>query len=236
MRPGSQAGSPFPLVTYGPPNRTARLVNGRKSTDVAGLSLSGRRDSNSGHLAAPVSVRRWRGCARGCFSPEYHRFSVYCCAWRWVLGVAAVADALAYGLPTKANTFPGTLEFLCLFLLLVGIAIAAWAQRGNGAWPWLIGGCIPLAFAGMALVQYWPHGALLGIAVACCFLSWLPGSPDPSPPRHLQRPLPCVRTRASEDRTRSVDPVLTHEPHSSLTRTALRSSASDRAGAQLVIE
>ena len=108
----------------------------------------------------------------------------------WVLGVAAVADAVAYGLPPGANTVPGTVEFFCLLLLLVGIAIAAWAQRHNGIWPWLIGGCIPLAFVGMALVQYWPHGALLAVAVACCFLSWAPSSPDPLMPRRVPRPLP----------------------------------------------
>lgn len=108
---------------------------------------------------------------------------------RWVLAVAAVADALAYGLPSGADTVLGTVEFLCLVLLLVGIGIAAWAQRHNGVWPWLVGACIPLAFVGMALVQYWPHGVLLSVAVACCFLSWIPGSPDPPRPRRLKRPL-----------------------------------------------
>lgn len=108
---------------------------------------------------------------------------------RWTLAVAAVADAFAYGLPSGVNGIPGTIEFLALPVLLVGVGIAAWNQRGNGPWPWLVGLCIPLAFAGMALVQYWPHGALLAVALACCLLSWAPrptttaasGPPHPRP-------------------------------------------------------
>lgn len=123
-------------------------------------------------------VGLWRSAARGTSF------------LRWVLAVAAVADALAYGLPSGANTVPGMVEFICLPLLLVGVGVAAWAQRRNGLWPWLIGACIPLAFGGMALVQYWPHGALLGVAVACCLLSWVPDSHDaPRSRRARRRPL-----------------------------------------------
>jgi hypothetical protein len=102
---------------------------------------------------------------------------------RWVLTVAALADALAYGLPSGANTVPGMVEFLCLPLLLIGVGVAAWAQRGNGAWPWLIGACIPLGFVGIAVVQYWPHGVLLGIAAASCLLVWSPHTPRRPPSR-----------------------------------------------------
>jgi hypothetical protein len=108
---------------------------------------------------------------------------------RWVLAVAAVADALAYGPPPGVNAGPGAVEFLCLPLLLVGAGIAAWAQRGNGAWPWLIGLCIPLAFAGLAIVQYWPHGALLAVAAASCMLVWAPTTRSPAPREPRLRPL-----------------------------------------------
>ena len=96
---------------------------------------------------------------------------------RWSLGGTAVADVLAYGLPRSANAIPGTIEFLGLFLLLVGVGIAAWAQRCNREWAFLVALCIPLAFVGLAVVQYWPHGALLGVATACCLLSWAPQVP-----------------------------------------------------------
>jgi hypothetical protein len=96
---------------------------------------------------------------------------------RWLLAVAAVADAFAYGLPSSVNAIPGTIEFFCLPLLLVGVGIAAWNERGNGAWPWLVALCIPATFGGMAVVQYWPHGALLGVALACIVLTWAPRTP-----------------------------------------------------------
>jgi len=99
---------------------------------------------------------------------------------RWVLAVAAVADAFAYGLPSSVNGLPGTIEFFCLPLLLVGVGIAAWNQRGKGAWPWLVGLCVPLTLAGMALVQYWPHGALLAVALACSLLTWATRAPAPA--------------------------------------------------------
>ena len=132
---------------------------------------------------------------------------------RVVLAIAAVADALAYGVPAPVNSVPGSVEFFGLPLLLVGIGVAVWAQRGNGLWPWLIGLGIPLAFAGMALVGYWSHGALPGIAIACCLLAWAPPPPlrpsDPHPrtldprarqPRRLppvpvRRTTPAARTR-----------------------------------------
>ena len=90
---------------------------------------------------------------------------------RWVIAVGATADGLAYGLPAGVNGIPGTIEFLCLPLLLVGVGVAAWHQRANGPWAWLIGLCIPLTPVGMGLVQYWPHGALLPVALACCLLT-----------------------------------------------------------------
>lgn len=65
----------------------------------------------------------------------------------------------------------------CLPRLLVGVGVAAWNQRGNGAWPWLIGLCVPPAFVGMAIVQFWPHGALLAVAPACSFLTWATRAP-----------------------------------------------------------
>lgn len=98
---------------------------------------------------------------------------------RWVLTVGAVADAFAYGLPSGANRLPGMIEFFCLPLLLVGVGIAAWNQRSNGAWPWLVGACVPLTFAGMAAVQYWPHGALLSVALACTVLTSATRTPGP---------------------------------------------------------
>ncbi len=99
---------------------------------------------------------------------------------RWVLAVGAVADGFAYGLPSSVNALPGTIEFFCLPLLLVGVGMAAWNQRGNSAWPWLVGLCVPLTFAGMALVQYWPHGALLAVALACSVLTWATRAPAPA--------------------------------------------------------
>jgi hypothetical protein len=105
---------------------------------------------------------------------------------RWVLAVGAAADTFAYGLPPSVNGVPGTIEFFCLPLLLVGVGIAAWSQRGNGPWPWLVGLCFPLTFAGMALVQYWPHGALLSVALACSLLTW---APHPSVPATSRPPL-----------------------------------------------
>lgn len=107
---------------------------------------------------------------------------------RWTLAVAAVADAFAYGLPSGVNGAPGTIEFFALPVILVGVGIAAWNQRGNGPWPWLVGLCIPLAFAGMALVQYWPHGALLAVALACCLVSWAPRPVAAATSRAVVRP------------------------------------------------
>ncbi len=91
---------------------------------------------------------------------------------RSVLAVAGVADALAYALPADIRSAPGTVEFFGLPLLIVGVGVAAWGRRDDRSWAIVVALCIPLAFVTTALFDYWPHGPLLGIAVACCLLVW----------------------------------------------------------------
>jgi hypothetical protein len=94
-----------------------------------------------------------------------------------VLVVAGLADALAYTLPDGISGVAGTVEFLGLPLLLVCVGWAAWVNRR--AWPVAaaLGAGLVLAVAGTAALDYWPHGLLAGVALACCGLTaWAPAS------------------------------------------------------------
>ena len=94
---------------------------------------------------------------------------------RVLLVVAGVADALAYALPSGVAIIPGMVEFLCLPVLLFCVGRAGWVNRR--AWPVLVsvGAGLALAVAGTAALDYWPHGLLAGMALACCGLvAWAP--------------------------------------------------------------
>ena len=53
-------------------------------------------------------------------------------------------------------------------------------SAAKARWPWLVGLCVPLSFSGMAVVQYWPNGAFLGVALACSILTWATSAPAPT--------------------------------------------------------
>ncbi len=92
-----------------------------------------------------------------------------------LLVVAGVADAMAYSLPSVVAHLFGMVEFLCLPVLLIVVGRAAWLNRR--AWPVVAtaGAGLVLAVAGTAALDYWPHGLLAGVALACCGLAaWAP--------------------------------------------------------------
>ena len=92
-----------------------------------------------------------------------------------LLVLAGVADALAYPLPSTVSHVFGMVEFLCLPALLIVVGRAAWLNRR--AWPVVASASagLVLALAGTAALDYWPHGLLAGVALACCGLAaWAP--------------------------------------------------------------
>ena len=94
---------------------------------------------------------------------------------RVLLVVAGVADALAYSLPSVVAIMPGMVEFLCLPVLLFCVGRAGWVNRRAWPVPVAVGAGLVVAVAATAALDYWPHGVLAGVAIACCGLAaWAP--------------------------------------------------------------
>ncbi len=92
-----------------------------------------------------------------------------------LLVVAGVADALAYSLPSGVAGMFGMLEFLCLPVLFFSVGRAGWVNRRTWPVPVAVGAGLVAGVAGTAALDYWPHGLLAGVALACCGLAWAPG-------------------------------------------------------------
>ena len=89
--------------------------------------------------------------------------------------MAGVADALAYTLPSAVAIMPAMVEFLCLPVLLFAVGRAGWVNRRTWPVPVAAGVGLGFAVAATAALDYWPHGVLAGVAVACCGLAaWAP--------------------------------------------------------------
>ncbi len=92
-----------------------------------------------------------------------------------LLVVAGVADVLAYTLPSAVAIMPAMVEFLCLPVLLFAVGRAGWVNRRIWPVPVAAGAGVGFAVAATAALDYWPHGVLAGVAVACCGLAaWAP--------------------------------------------------------------
>jgi hypothetical protein len=97
-----------------------------------------------------------------------------------LLVVAGVADPLAYSLPHAVAIMPAMVEFLCLPVLLFTVGRAGWLNRRVRPVAVTVGAGIVVAVAATVALDYWPHGVLVGVAVACCGLvAWAPPAVRP---------------------------------------------------------
>jgi hypothetical protein len=94
---------------------------------------------------------------------------------RVLLIVAGCADLLAYTLPSAVAIMPGMVEFLCLPVLIIAAGRAGWMNRRTWPVAVVVGAGLVLAVAATAALDYWPHGLIAGVALACCGLvAWAP--------------------------------------------------------------